>query len=227
VARHTDREYEQELEALRNTVLLMGARVEQMTNSALDAFARHDVELARATIALDTEIDRLELDIDERCVRVLARRQPVASDLRFVTTTLKIVTDLERMGDLAGSVSERVVELDATSLLPVRQSLVQMGHVVSDMLHEALDAFIQGDAARAERVIQRDSVVDANYAKIFPELLGHMMQDPTSVSTAQQLQSVAKCLERVADHATNLGEMVVYMVRGEDKRHSGKFGKAT
>jgi phosphate transport system protein len=96
------------------------------------------------------------------------------------------------MGDLAGNVSERVVELDSTSLLPVRASLVQMGHVVSDMLHEALDAFIDGDAARAERVIQRDSVVDATYAKIFPELLGHMMEDPKSVATAQKLQSIAK-----------------------------------
>jgi phosphate transport system protein len=225
VTRHTDKEYEQELEALRDAVLLMGARVEEMTKAALDAFERHDLELAHATIARDAEIDRLELDIDERCVRVLARRQPVASDLRFITTTLKIVTDLERMGDLAVNVCERVVDLDAGSLAPVRVSLVQMGTVVLDMLHEALDAFIERDAARAERVIQRDSVVDATYAKIFPELLGHMMQDPQSVSTAQRLQSVAKYLERVADHATNLGEMVVYMVRGEDKRHASKVGR--
>lgn len=225
MTRHTDREYEQELDALRDAVLLMGARVEEMTKSALDAFARHDIELAKQTIAQDSEIDRLELDIDERCVRVLARRQPVASDLRFITTTLKIVTDMERMGDLAVNVCERVVELDTDSLSPVRESLVQMGHVVSDMLHEALDAFIQGDAARAERVIQRDSVVDATYAKIFPELLAHMLNDPKSVQTAQMLQSIAKYLERVADHATNLGEMVVYMVRGEDKRHAPKVGR--
>jgi phosphate transport system protein len=223
VTRHTDREYEQELEALRDAVLLMGARVEEMTKSALEAFEGHDLELARATIAQDSEIDRLELDIDERCVRVLARRQPVASDLRFITTTLKIVTDMERIGDLAVNVCERVVELDAASLTPVRASLVQMGHVVSDMLHEALDAFIQGDAARAERMIQRDGVVDATYAQIFPELLAHMLNDPKSVQTAQMLQSIAKYLERVADHATNLGEMVVYMVRGEDKRHAPKL----
>ncbi|HVU03953.1 MAG TPA: phosphate signaling complex protein PhoU [Polyangiaceae bacterium] len=225
MTRHTDKEYEQELEALRDAVLLMGARVEEMTKSALDAFERHDLELAQKTIAQDSEIDRLELDIDERCIRVLARRQPVASDLRFITTTLKIVTDLERMGDLAVNVCERVVDLDAGSLAPVRVSLVQMGKVVLDMLHEALDAFIERDAARAERVIQRDSVVDATYAKIFPELLGHMMNDPQSVSTAQRLQSVAKYLERVADHATNLGEMVVYMVRGEDKRHAQKVAR--
>jgi phosphate transport system protein len=136
-----------------------------------------------------------------------------------------MVTDLERMGDLAVNVCERVLELDAVTLRPVRESLVDMGLVVSDMLHEALDAFIQGDAARAERVIQRDSIVDATYAKIFPELLGHMMQDPTSVSVAQKLQSIAKYLERVADHATNLSEMVVYMVRGEDKRHAQKIGR--
>jgi phosphate transport system protein len=224
--RHTDKEYEQELDALRNAVLLMGARVEQMSSRAMDAFERHDIDLARATIQLDAEIDRLEMGIDERCVRVLARRQPVASDLRFITTTLKIVTDLERMGDLAVNVCERVVELDSDSLRPVRVSLVEMGRVVLDMLHEALDSFIQGDAARAERVIQRDSVVDATYAKIFPELLGHMLVDPKSVATAQKLQSIAKYLERVADHATNLGEMVVYMVRGEDKRHAHKLGPA-
>ena len=223
--RHTDREYEQELQKLRDAVLLMGARVEEMTKSALQSFARHDSELARATIAMDSEIDRLEMDIDELCVRVLARRQPVASDLRFITTTLKIVTDLERMGDLSVNVCERVLDLDADSLKPVRASLVLMGQVVSDMQHEALDAFIQGDAARAERVILRDAVVDATYAKIFPELLGHMMQDPTSVSTAQRLQSIAKYLERLADHATNLGEMVVFMVRGEDKRHAGKVAR--
>jgi phosphate transport system protein len=223
--RHTDREYEQELQKLRDAVLLMGARVEEMTKSALESFARHDSELARATIAMDSEIDRLEMDIDELCVRVLARRQPVASDLRFITTTLKIVTDLERMGDLSVNVCERVLDLDADTLKPVRASLVQMGQVVSDMQHEALDAFIQGDAARAERMIQRDAIVDATYAKIFPELLGHMMQDPTSVSTAQRLQSIAKYLERLADHATNLGEMVVFMVRGEDKRHMGKVAR--
>jgi len=223
--RHTDREYEQELQKLRDAVLLMGARVEEMTKSALQAFARHDCELARATIAMDSEIDRLEMDIDELCVRVLARRQPVASDLRFITTTLKIVTDLERMGDLSVNVCERVLDLDADTLKPVRASLVLMGQVVSDMQHEALDAFIQGDAARAERMIQRDAIVDATYAKIFPELLGHMMQDPTSVSTAQRLQSIAKYLERLADHATNLGEMVVFMVKGEDTRHAGKVAR--
>ncbi len=223
--RHTDREYEQELLELREGVLLMGARVEQMTRSALESFERHDVEVARSTIALDVEIDKLEMDIDNRCVRILARRQPVASDLRFITTALKMVTDLERMGDLAVNVCERVLELDAATLRPVRISLVDMGTVVLDMLHEALDAFIQADAARAERVIQRDSIVDATYAKVFPELLGHMMQDPQNVSVAQKLQSIAKYLERVADHATNLSEMVVYMVRGEDKRHAQKIGR--
>jgi phosphate transport system protein len=223
--RHTDREYEQELQQLRDAVLLMGARVEQMTSGALSAFERLDIELAKATIGLDEEIDRLEMDIDERCVRVLARRQPVASDLRFITTTLKIVTDLERVGDLAVNLCERVLELDSETLKPVRVSLVQMGDVVSDMLHEALDAFIQADAARAERVILRDNVVDATYAKIFPELLGYMIQDTKSVAVAQKLQSIAKYLERMADHATNLGEMVVYMVRGEDKRHANKLGR--
>lgn len=217
---HTDREYEQELRQLRESVLLMGARVEEMIGRAMRSFSRRDGRLAEETIDHDREIDRLELEIDEGCVRVLARRQPVASDLRFVTTTLKIVTDLERIGDLAANICERVLELTDASALPGRASLEQMGAVAQDMVREALDAFIDADAARAERVIQRDSIVDATYAKIFPELLGHMMEDPQNVAPAQKLQSIAKYLERIADHATNLSEMVVYMVRGEDKRHS-------
>jgi phosphate transport system protein len=216
---HTDRTYEKELSDLRENVLLMGARVEDMIRRANLAFGNRDIVIARETIDLDLEIDQLEKDIDQRCLRVLARRQPVASDLRFITTALKVVTDLERIGDLAANICERVIELGDHPQPAARQSLIQMGETAHSMVREALDAFNDEDATRAQLVIERDNVVDATYARLFPELLGHMVGEPERVYDAQRLQSVGKYLERIADHATNLAEMVVFMVRGEDPRH--------
>ncbi len=217
---HTDREYESELRQLRERVLLMGARVEEMLERAMTAFLDRDVELAGRTIAVDHEIDRLELEIDELALRMLARRQPVASDLRFITTTLKLVTDLERMGDLCVNISERVVELGREPPLAASQSVTKMAEIVRAMLHQALDAFVAADAVSARAVIERDRIVDTHYAQLFPELMGAMMADPDDVYRATRLQSVAKYLERIADHATNLAEMVVFMVQGKDVRHA-------
>jgi phosphate transport system protein len=220
---HTDKEYEQELSQIRQNVLLMGARVEDMIGRAIKAFEARDVQLATQTIELDQEVDQLEMDIDSACIKVLARRQPVASDLRTLTTSLKIVTDLERIGDLAANVCERVQELEEIKLPSVRQSILEMGELAHDMLRESLDAFIDGDDAKATRVLQRDNRVDAIYAKLFPELLKHMTHEESSILNAQRLQSVGKYLERIADHATNIAEMVIFMVRGEDLRHARKL----
>jgi phosphate transport system protein len=217
---HTDREYEQELSQLRQSVLLMGARVEEMIGRSLRAFQARDAQLARETISLDLDVNELEKEIDKACIRVLARRQPVASDLRFITTALKIVTDLERIGDLAVNVCERVMDLGELDLPSVRAQILEMGETAHDMVREALDAFIQRDDARAERVWERDSAVDTAYAKLFPELLQHMTSEQGSILNAQRLQSVGKYLERIADHATNIAEMVVFMVRGDDLRHA-------
>jgi phosphate transport system protein len=219
--RHTDREYENELGRLREQVLFMGARVEEMIETAMRAFAERNTELAKQTINDDRQIDQLELDIDELCLKILARRQPVASDLRFITTTLKLVTDLERIGDLGVNICERVVELGEEPSLPMNASVIRIADAAVGMLHDALDAFVAGDAVKAEQVMDRDKTVDAYYAQLFPELVAHMMADPRVVYRATRLQSIGKYLERIADHSTNLAEMVVFMVKGEDVRHAG------
>lgn len=218
--RHTDREYEAELEKLREQVLLMGARTEELLAQAMRAFSERDAELARLTIRIDNQIDQLELDIDQLCLKILARRQPVASDLRFITTTMKLVTDLERMGDLGVNVCERVIELATEPPLPATTSVTRIAEAALAMLHDALDAFVAGNTEAAEEVIERDGQVDAYYAQLFPELLQLMMKDSDSVFRATRLQSIAKYLERIADHATNIAEMVVFMVRGKDVRHA-------
>jgi len=223
--KHTDNEYENELATLREQVLLMGARVEQMISNAMRAFSERNTELATQMIAADRQVDQLELHIDQLCIRVLARRQPVASDLRFITTALKLVTDLERIGDLGVNICERVVELGNEPPLLVHTSVLRISEAALEMLHDALDAFVARDAKRAEQIMLRDQTVDNYYAQLFPELVAHMMADPKVVYQATRLQSIGKYLERIADHATNLAEMVVFMVKGEDVRHPAPAGE--
>jgi phosphate transport system protein len=219
--RHTDREYENELAQVRERILLMGARVEEMMTASRKCFAERDAQLAKATIRNDHQIDTLEIEIDELCLQVLARRQPVASDLRFITATLKLVTDLERIGDLCVNMCERVTELCEDPTYPAQGSLPRIGEAAQAMVHDALDAFVAGDATKAEQVIERDNVVDAYYAQLFPELVAHMMSDPAVVFRSTRMLSIGKYIERIADHATNIGELVVFMVRGLDVRHTG------
>ena len=166
------------------------------------------------------------IDIDEHCMQVLARRQPVASDLRFLTTALKLVTDLERIGDLGVNICERVLELNGEPPLKPYVDMPNMAREVQEMLHEGLDAFVASDVERAQQVIARDRNVDAYYTQIFRELLTYMMEDPRNIFRATRLQSIAKYLERIGDHATNVGELVVFMVKGKDIRHAGKLGDA-
>ena len=216
---HTDREYEAELRTLREHLLLMGARVEEMIKASIRALETRDTELARRTIDSDHQINRLEVDTDEHCLRILAKRQPVASDLRFITLALKIVTDLERMGDLCVNICERVMELNEEPQLRPYSDLKLMAEAAQGMVREALDAFVQGDAERAEQVLARDSIVDDLYSQIFRGLLTYMMEDAKNIYRATRIQSIAKYLERLGDHATNLAEMVVFMVKGKDIRH--------
>lgn len=218
--RHTDKEFEGELERLREQVLMMGARVEEMLSLAMRAFTTQDITLARATIATDRLVDQLELEIDEACLKILARRQPVASDLRLITTTLKLVTDLERIGDLCVNICERVVEFGAERAHG-GSPIPRIAEAAHGMLHDALDSFVARDPKKAEEVLGRDRIVDAYYAQLFPELVARMMADPSVVFRSTRLLSIGKCLERIADHATNIAEMVVFMVKGQDVRHSG------
>ncbi len=219
---HTDREYESELQQVRDQILLMGAKVEEMIGKSVKALVERDSELARTMIAFDDQIDTLEVETDDLCLRILARRQPVASDLRFLTIALKLVTDLERIGDLGESICERVIELNAEPPLKPYLDLPVMAEAVLGMIHQALDAFVARDVERAQQVIDKDSVVDALYAQIFRELLTYMLEDPRNIGRAIRVQSIGKHLERIGDHATNLAEMVVFMVKGKDPRHSGQ-----
>jgi phosphate transport system protein len=217
--RHTDKEYENELRTLREQILLMGAKVEDMLRASMRALVERDTELAQSTITEDHQVNRMEVETDELCLRILARRQPVASDLRFITIALKLVTDMERIGDLVVNACERVVELNREEPLAPSRTIPHMAEAVEGHLREALDAFVHGDAVRAQRVIERDVVVDDYYAQLFRELLTYMMENPRNIYRATRLQSIAKYLERIGDHTTNLAEMVIFMVKGKDIRH--------
>lgn len=218
---HTDKEYEAELHKLRDQLLVMGAKVEEMIAQSMRALLERDTQLAREMIDFDHDVNRLELEIDDACLRILARRQPVASDLRFITIALKIVTDLERIGDLGVNICERVLELNDEPPLKPYVDLQKMAEIAQGQVREALDAFVQRDADKAQHVIEQDTQLDASYADTFRVLLTYMMEYPRNIYRATRVQSIAKYLERIGDHATNLAESVVFMVRGKDIRHTG------
>ncbi len=221
---HSDQQYETELRKLRDMLLLMGAKVEEMIANSMRALVERDSALAREVIGDDREINRIELEVDDACMRILARRHPVASDLRFITIALKIVTDLERIGDLAVNIGERVIELNQEPPLKPYADLPRMAETAQAMVRKALDAFVSRDASSAESVIERDGELDAFYADTFRVLLTYMMEDPRNIYRATRVQSIAKYLERVGDHATNLAEMVIFMVGGTDVRHATSIG---
>lgn len=223
---HTDREYESELGRLRERLLRMAGRVEEMIADSVRALVERDVELARRTIAADALVDRAEVELDELCLVILARRQPVASDLRFVTLSLKMVTDLERIGDLAVNICERAIDLAEDEPLKPWVDVPRMAGIVQGMVRDAMDAFVASDVARAESVIERDRALDQLYIRVFRELLAAMLQDPGKVERGIHAQSVAKWLERMADHATNVAEQVIFMVKGKDVRHAPRAGLA-
>lgn len=221
VTTHTDRSYEAELQNLRDKLLEMGGQVEKAIAASVRAIVERDTPLAERVKVNDREINRLEVEIDGACRRILALRQPAASDLRFITTALKIVTDLERMGDLAVNVAERACDLNQAPPLGPQHDLVRLADLSEAQLQKALDAFITRDVVKAEQVMKGDDLLDALYLKLFNDLLGMMMEDSRLIRRATSLMFAAKHLERFGDHATNLAEMVIYMVRGTDVRHPG------
>jgi phosphate transport system protein len=216
---HTDKTYELELKDLRDKLLAMGGKVEAAIAASVRAITERDAELARRVKASDVEVNRLEVDIDGACRRLLALRQPAASDLRFITTALKIVTDLERMGDLAVNIADRAIDLAQAPPLMTLHDLSSMADAVEAQLKKALDAFVERDPVKAEEVMKGDDLVDALYLKLFNQLLQLMMEESRAIRRATALMFTAKHLERFGDHAINLAEMVVYMVRGTDVRH--------
>lgn len=220
---HTDREYENQLGALRQALLLMAGRVEEMIVNSVRALIDRDVELAKKTIEADHKVNRAEVETDELCLLILAKRQPMASDLRFITLALKMVTDLERIGDLAVNICERAIDL--ADLPPIKpwEDVPRMSEAVESMVHDAIDAFVERDADKAQRVIDHDAEVDALYVRLFRETLAIMLNDSSTIERGIHLQSIAKWLERMGDHSTNLAEQVIFMVKGKDVRHLGKL----
>jgi phosphate transport system protein len=219
---HTSREFEAELTGLKNALLGMGGRVEQNLSRVINALVNRDSQLAQQAIDYDREIDRTEMEIDELSLRILALRQPVGSDLRFLTTAFKIVTDLERVGDLCVNTAERVLELNMEPQLKPYIDLPKMAAMVSRILHQALDAYVAGDVSQAEQVLAAEQAVDDLNVQIFRELVSFMVEDPRTITRAMRLIFIAKYLERISDHATNIAEQVIFMVKGSDVRHGAK-----
>ncbi len=223
---HIDRMFEGELRALRERITLMAGRVEMMIAASIRALMEGDVERARRTIAEDARVNREELEIDEQCLLLLAKRQPVASDLRFIAFTLKMVTDLERVGDLAVNIAERVCDLkrDPPSFA-LHEGIVRMGAIVQSMIGDAIDSFVHRDLATARSVIDSDDEIDALYQRVLGDLLRGLHEVPEQgVRAMIHVMSVAKWLERMGDHAVNVAELVIFMIKGDDVRHRGKRG---
>jgi len=219
MAGHTDKTYEAELKALREKLLAMGGKVEAAIASSVRAVIERNSTMAEGVKAADREINRLEVEIDDACRRLLALRQPAASDLRFIATALKIVTDLERVGDLAVNIADRASDLNQVPPLRPFHDLAKLADLTQAQLKGALDAFVESDVVKAEAVLKGDDLIDALYLKLFNELLALMMEDSKNIRRATSVMFVAKHLERAGDHVTNVAEMVIYMVRGTDIRH--------
>jgi phosphate transport system protein len=214
------RQKEEDIQALKERVLKMGSLVEDAIRRAVKALVDRDRELAISVIDGDAIVNNLDVEIEEECIRFLAIWQPTGSNLRLVTTAIKIITDLERMGDLAVDICERAMELLDEPQLKPYIDIPRMAEAAQKMLKDSLDAFVAGDEEKALAVCAADDFVDNLNQQIFNELLVYMLQDPKNISRAVRLTYITKYLERVGDHATNIAEMVVYMVKGKVIRHT-------
>mgnify|MGYP005835154335 FL=1 len=211
--------FDDELRNLKEKILKMGLLVEAAVRDSIKSLVERNSDLAREVIKNDHRINALDVEIDEECIRLIALRQPKAGDLRFITTAMKITTDLERMGDLAEDICERAIELNEEPPLKPYIDIPRMAEIAQGMLIDVLDAFMRKEASIAYDVIKRDDEVDRLTVQVFNELLFFMIQDPKTVSRAIKITYIAKYLERIADHATNIAEMVIYMVEGKMIRH--------
>jgi phosphate transport system protein len=222
-----ERHRDQDLELIRKTLLRMGGLVERQIREAMQALVERDTTRADAVIRADDEVDQLQKDIDSHCSRVLALQQPMATDLRFLVATMKIATDLERMGDSAVNVAQAVEVLNQEPPLKPYIDLPRLAQITQEMVRDSLDSFVRRDARAALDVCKRDDEVDGLYKQLFRELVTYMIEDPKNITRALHLLLVARNYERIADHATNVGEDVVFFVEGRDIRHSDESATAT
>ena len=218
---HINKQYDQDLEAIRSRMMQMGGLVESHLRSAIAGYLDGDVERAGQVIAGDSKVNDLEVAIDGDLGQIIVRRQPAASDLRLILAVSKIVTDLERIGDEATKIARMARDMHLTGKAP-RQVLVPIGHlseIAIGMLRRSLDAFARLDAVAAARVAAEDAAIDEEFRAIIRQLITYMMEDPRTISASIQVVWVAKAFERVGDHAKNIAEHVIYVVKGRDVRH--------
>ena len=218
----THRHFQDDLDRLKSSLVGMAGLAERAVRDAVDALLRRDDVKANAVVAGDEMLDALEVEIENMAVNLLALQQPMARDLRLITMSLKISSDLERVGDHAVNIAENVQYIIKAPLFPVLPEIEEMVRVATEMLTDALDAFIRGDAAAARAVIARDDRVDELHENNFRILLTHMMEDPRNITGGMDLLLISGNLERIADLATNISEDVVYLVEGRTIKHQAE-----
>ncbi len=219
---HSSKQYDMDLETIRSKVLLMGGLVESQLRDAMVSFRTGNVELSQAVIKGDENVNRLEVQLDDSCSHLIVRRQPTANDLRTVMATIKVITDLERIGDEATKIARTAVELYGRGAGTINhfETVRVIGNSAADMLHDALDAFARLDARQATVLIAQDEVIDHEFRSIMRSLITFMMEDPRTISSALDTLWVAKAIERIGDHAKNIAEYVIFIVEGKDIRHT-------
>ena len=211
--------FQQELNKLKENLLKMAGLAERAISNAVEALVKRDTSLAEKTIAEDEKINRMEILIDDMCLKLLALHQPMAADLRFITSAMRINTELERIGDQAVNIAERVISLNQEPQLKPYIDIPRMAEITQSMVKDVLDAFVNGDAHLARSVCERDDQVDGLNDQVFRELLTYMMADSKAIARAVHLIIVSRCLERIADHATNIAEGVIFMVKALVIKH--------
>jgi phosphate transport system protein len=217
--RHTSREYERELQEIREGLLYIGALTERALERGAQALLERDSTLAREIVLEDEQIDRLDVDLEEKCIRLLALRQPAARDLRFITTAVKITGHLERIGDMAANIAEKVLILNELPQIKPYVDLPRMVSISRGMIRKSLDAMVQENVELAKEVREEDAVIDQLNDQVFRELLTFMMEDPRKIQVCLYVMQISKSLERIADHAEGIADMVIYMVTGKSVRH--------
>jgi phosphate transport system protein len=217
--RHTSSYYEKELQEIKDGLIYLGALTEKAIQAAMKSLSERNSDIAHKVIEADEEIDKLDTELEKKCVKILALRQPTAIDLRFITTAIKITGHLERIGDMAVNIAEKAILLIGEPQLKPYIDLPRMADLVAEMIKNSLDSFIRNDLRMAEKVRQTEQITDDINEQIFRELLTFMMEDSKSIHRALLIMQVSKNLERIADHAKGIADMVTYMVTGDCVRH--------
>jgi phosphate transport system protein len=217
--KHTSSHYEKELQEIKNDLIYLGALTEKAIQLAMDSLTQRNSDFARKVIAEDDEIDKRDAQLEEKCIRILALRQPTAIDLRFITTAIKITGHLERIGDMAVNIAEKAIQLNELPRLKPYVDLPRMASLVNEMIRNSLDAFINENLKLTQKVHEHEQIVDDLNEQIFRELLTFMLDDSKTIQRAIFIMQVSKNLERIADHSKGIADMVIYMITGKSVRH--------